>query len=502
MASTAIPMLGAAFSLTSTRLISTLLAKPQPKANPLPKAVSMYQLVRRDIQTMCKEFPATAAGSLKIRIPKKCNVHLYAQDPYQTQAACKVWMDIKFEGDTKEVEGGADQDSESKEAAKKIAEHFGLNLIHDTRTNALRLEADEENMAPRWMRDPSFWKNAKAATSAGLGTLAASPSPSAEMTHSPTQLKMPHAISEFLHHPLSSVLHSATVEIGIVIPADFGLDLELKDGFVFVHDSFKGKECRILADSSDIIATRIQSPMIDIETNSGNISASTINGNTSFRSKTGNIACSKVEGNEIRVVTENGNIDFGSVYSKSTYVRSGVGNISIQSIHADGDTSIKSRMGNLSISGAEGNVDLEAARGDVHLQVSNPKNVFVRCYDGNVYLGLPPWLTADLDLEAGCSLKVDDAFRFHEHLGLREKFLLGILKGTETVKPKALPWASSIFVRCPKGDIECMSESWGVNKASKLISSLLEEVSKLPLNSRAGASAEAVRMDAEGSRGA
>ncbi|KAA8496492.1 hypothetical protein FVE85_0221 [Porphyridium purpureum] len=385
---------------------------------------------RRGVRTMSRTLPAALAGTLKVRIPTSVKLDVYPQTS-EAWDHCDVFVDVEGDGVT-------------EEHASAISTQFGLQIIHDTRRNALRLET----AATRDVPSSPHWFGA----------------------HGTRLMDLIH-----LRGPSSlfKTAARAPVRLTAYVPSNFNIDIETFGGSVHLHDTFEGKETIVFSTGADVYVDHLNCTYIAMETRTGAIHAQSLNGNTLLRSREGSVAVMRLQGNTTRCHVDSGAIDISSLYSQYSFLRSVHGDISIGT--AMGDTSVRTGKGQITILGQSGRLDAESSAGDIALQLSEPGDVYVRCYEGSVKMGLTPSLTADLDLE-GDVIDIDQNFQFHSHLRTRDHTLMGILTGSRTAPPRKLDWKSNIFVRCPRGKVRVYPQVWGMLMASKQHEEAIQDI--------------------------
>lgn len=348
-----------------------------------------------------------------MRLPTTCSVRISPLDPHKSN-----WDHAEV---SMEVLGESDDDFISKETAESVAEEMNVSVVTDYEPgrNFLQVEAPPESTPTALARNLHYLRGWIGGPFRG-------------------------------HRPL----FDSRILLDIGIPGRFDLDIEVTSGSVEVVDVFEG-DVKIQSGSADISVTKLKSMYIDLESESGDISGSVLQGNLTVRSENGRVDIGRVQGPSVRMVTDCGDIQTRALYAGYAMLRSREGTVRLGG--AQGYTKVRTVEGNVEVAGVEGRLDVETDSGDVEASLSLPRVVSIRTRRGDVSLGLPESLNAGLLLEGGASLSVDAGMLSREEPREGSGTILRgeLLRGPETEE------RGSVHARAPVGDVVVKKQSWG-----------------------------------------
>ena len=363
--------------------------------------------------------PVAPGGTLKVRLPIKCSVNISPLDPHTHD-----WDEAKIGLD---VLGETDEHFISEETANAVANETNINITSDYEPgrNFLQVEAPSESARTAFARAI-------------------------------------HRLRAWIGGPfrVQRDLFDSRVMLDIGIPGRFDLDVEIYDGSVTVSDTFEG-DVKIQTSSADINVNKLKSMYVDLEADDGDICASTLQGNVSIRADKGNVDLGKVQGPSVKLTTDSGYIRASALYAEYAMLRTREG--FIQLIGAQGYTKIRTVEGHVDVGGIEGRLDIESDAGDIDAKLSIAQMVSLRSRNGDITLGLPEELNAQVVIEGGANVEIDDDVRIAMSADVSNP---GIMKGcTGAVSMRSMEeigdeGRACVYARAPNGEVFVRSHSW------------------------------------------
>lgn len=355
-------------------------------------------------------------GTLKARLPLTCSLKVYALDPHTHD-----WNEAKVD---MHVVSTAEGVPLSEESAQKVTTAFNVSVTadHEPGRNFLQLEAPVEP--------------ARTALARGV-----------------------HQLRSWLGGPLRGErpLFDSRVVFDVGVPGRFDLDVELAGGTLAVEGTLEG-DVRVYAGSADIVLRRLKSMYVDVEADDGDVFVDAAHGNVSVRTTAGNIDFGRLQGPSVRLVTDSGDVQVRVLYADYAMTRTREGTVRLGG--AQGHTKIRTVEGNVEIAGVEGRLDVETDAGDVEANLSVPETVSMRSRYGDIVVGLPEAVDANLLFQAGGNMEIDSRVGFHESDGKEEHSIIRGHVRTERTK-KVDDSYVSIHARAPSGDVSVTRHSWG-----------------------------------------
>lgn len=377
----------------------------------------LFRTLQRNLHVQSWTMPVAPGGTLKVRLPIKCTVKISPLDPHNHD-----WNEAKIGLD---VLGETDEHFISEETAKAVANETNINITSDYEPgrNFLQVEAPSESAQTAFARAI-------------------------------------HRLRAWIGGPFRAQrdLFDSQIILDIGIPGRFDLDIEIYDGSVIVDDTFEG-DVKIQTSSADINVNKLKSMYVDLEADDGDISASTIQGNVSIRADKGNVDLGKVQGPSIKLTTDSGYIRTSALYADYAMLRTREG--FIQLTGAQGYTKIRTVEGCVDVAGIEGRLDIETDAGDIDAKLSIAQMVSLRSRNGDISLGIPDDLNAQVLLEGGANVEIDDDVRITMSPDVSNPGIIQGYTGVLNNVPQMIDQeCASVYARAPNGEVFVRPHSW------------------------------------------
>jgi len=169
----------------------------------------------------------------------------------------------------------------------------------------------------------------------------------------------------------SKVYEPSTSQCVVEIPLKH--DVQIKDSSGKNNIDIRSLEStliEILTESGNITSKSLKGDVIKLSSKSGSINCQGVTqGSISFQSDSGNIHGHRFQGPNLEIKTATGDISTESVYSDVSHFSSQDGNIHLKNLHRQCSVAV-SGNGNLTISGMDGSLDAILGNGNHQIQIS------------------------------------------------------------------------------------------------------------------------------------
>ncbi|XP_074050103.1 protein FAM185A isoform X1 [Macrotis lagotis] len=250
-----------------------------------------------------------------------------------------------------------------------------------------------------------------------------------------------------------SIDRRATVEVKV--PMKFDLNIRtLGTGCVKVQEA-ECDDCRIETEQGISIVQSVKSKKIHIRTKGGKvICLGTILGNTDIHAmEKSTVTVDKLQGSSVNISTEDGLLKAEYLYTESSSLSSGAGDISLGSVH--GDLTVQSKMGNIIIDSLNGYLKASTHQGSVDVYVSQMGNVDLKSHKGSITIKVPSSLKAHLQL-SGSKVDVNPEITLQEITEVPKDNGITI-NGHMNQASECEKW---IKAAAPNGTVHLKSQSW------------------------------------------
>ena len=368
----------------------------------------VFSLLRRSLHAKSWTLPVDPGGTLKVRLPTTCVVRISPLNPH-VSAWDHARVDLSVLGET-------DDTFVDEETAARVSRALRLSVAADAEPGraVLMVEAPPESV--------------------------------------PTALaRTVHMMRAWVGGPFRAHrgIFDSRVIVDVALPGKFDLDVEVDAGGVEVDGAFQGN-VKIQSGAADIAVNVLKSMYIDLESESGDVSGAVLQGNLSVRADNGRVNVGRVQGPSVRIVSACGDIEARALYAEYAMLRSRDGAVRLGG--AQGYTKVRTVKGDVEVAGVEGRLDVETDSGDVEASLSLPRVVSIRTRRGDVRLGLPEDLKAEVMLE-GETLDVQNGV-------LEREEGEGKMVRGEMGEGDGQGDRGSVHARAPVGDVVVRKQSW------------------------------------------
>ncbi|XP_074050104.1 protein FAM185A isoform X2 [Macrotis lagotis] len=165
------------------------------------------------------------------------------------------------------------------------------------------------------------------------------------------------------------------------------------------------------------------------------------------------VTVDKLQGSSVNISTEDGLLKAEYLYTESSSLSSGAGDISLGSVH--GDLTVQSKMGNIIIDSLNGYLKASTHQGSVDVYVSQMGNVDLKSHKGSITIKVPSSLKAHLQL-SGSKVDVNPEITLQEITEVPKDNGITI-NGHMNQASECEKW---IKAAAPNGTVHLKSQSW------------------------------------------
>ncbi|XP_028399945.1 protein FAM185A-like [Dendronephthya gigantea] len=204
----------------------------------------------------------------------------------------------------------------------------------------------------------------------------------------------------------------------------------------------------------DCILSELKSHLITVNSVVGDIvSKSSLIGDLTFTtSANGGVCLSKIQGNQIKIVTEDGDVRVASLYGGDVLINTECGNVTIGDAH--GNIDVTSRSSDINCGSISGHLNAVTEDGNIMIKLTSGGNVWATSRNGNATIKLDLGLKCRLELSSK-TMNISPDINMIES----EKVNDDVTRLTGETQGDGKNCAK---VMCSKGNIDLLQESWFV----------------------------------------
>ncbi|KAM8771348.1 protein FAM185A [Rhynchonycteris naso] len=245
----------------------------------------------------------------------------------------------------------------------------------------------------------------------------------------------------------------ASVEVNA--PLKFDLNIKSSGSGCVKVQNIQCDNCKIETEQGSSILQSVKSQKLHVQTKGGKvICLGTIYGDIEIHaSDKSTVTVDKLQGSSVNISTEDGLLKAKYLYTKSSFLSSAAGDITLGSVH--GNITLQSKMGNITVDSSSGCMKASTHQGTLDVYVSQLGKVELKSHKGSVLVKVESSLQAHLQLsgkevDVNSEVQIQEMSEAHKDDGI-------IITGIMNQGSKHENW---IKADAPKGTISFKSQSW------------------------------------------
>nr|XP_061812476.1 protein FAM185A-like [Nerophis lumbriciformis] len=161
--------------------------------------------------------------------------------------------------------------------------------------------------------------------------------------------------------------------------------------------------CKVYTEKGNCLLRSVKGHQVEVRSGGDVTGEGTIHGNVDISAfGKGAVRVKKLQGTEMKVSTEHGDLAVKAIYAQSSCVSSHTGKVELGLVH--GDATVKNTSGHTLIDGSNGLLKVSSQSGDIDVYVGDGASSELISTEGTMCVRVPPSLQADVEL---CGAKVD-----------------------------------------------------------------------------------------------
>ncbi|XP_077567341.1 protein FAM185A [Stigmatopora nigra] len=212
--------------------------------------------------------------------------------------------------------------------------------------------------------------------------------------------------------------------------------------------------CKVYTDKGNCLLRSVKGHELEVRSGGDVTGEGTLHGNVDISAfGKGEVRVKKLQGTEMKVSTEDGDLAVKAIYAHSSHVSSCTGRVELGLVH--GDATVKNTTGNTFIDGSNGLLKVSSQSGDVDVYVGDGASSELSSVQGTMRVRVPPSLRANVDLR-GTKVEISPdvkLFQVEENTAEKQVTLIGYINSDG-------PSNQQIKVATESGSVHLKTQSW------------------------------------------
>jgi hypothetical protein len=255
----------------------------------------------------------------------------------------------------------------------------------------------------------------------------------------------------------------------VEVPIVHSVNIEaVKSASAEVSDFMESDYCQVTSESGTVIANRIKTQAMTIDTVSGDILCTgPMQGSIKINSLSGNvIAEQRFIGPSLDISTDTGDIRVAASYADQSKFSTNKGNINLRNIHNESYVAVY-ESGDVKIKGIDGSTNVFVKKGDLEVHISQIKHESrILVEEGNITLKMIDTHPVKLSIDANRIIP-DSNFSKHGKVEARKEDSADSMHYSASIQPNV--FSPVLTVIAENGNVTLEAQDWAASLGIKMM---------------------------------